>query len=115
MGSLLRSLRALVRRVDRFAQHRAATADERGWSNVLAYDLEAAYRRALTPQALASLAYADRKASIAQKTTTQLCAPALLDRAPQGGLHPLEPQVLDGGRPASCTSPESNKGVFYQS
>jgi len=71
-GRLLRSLRALVARVDSYGQHRAATADERGWSNTLADDLEAAYRRALTPQARASLAYADRKRSIAQKTTTQL-------------------------------------------
>jgi hypothetical protein len=71
-GRLLRSLRALVARVERYGQHRASTADNRRWANVLADDLDAAYRRALTPQALASLAFADRKAAIAQKTTTQL-------------------------------------------
>ena len=71
-GRLLRSVRALVARVDRYGQHRASTADERRWANVLADDLERAYRVALTPQAVARLALADRKASIAQKTTTQL-------------------------------------------
>ena len=68
MGSLLRSLRALVARVDRYGQHRASTADERRWANILADGLERAYCTASTPTALASLAAVERRAALSAKT-----------------------------------------------
>jgi hypothetical protein len=67
-GGLLRSLRILVRRVDRFGQHRAATATERSWSHRLADALEAAYRVAAgDPKARASLAHADDRSKARRK------------------------------------------------
>ena len=66
-GRLLRSLAALVRRVDKFSQHRAATPAEWRWCNVLADQLEVAYCTALTPAAQASLAAVDRRADRSRK------------------------------------------------
>ena len=69
-GRLLRSLRALVRRVDRYSQHRACTADEWRWGNRLADQLERAYCTALTPAAQASLEAVDRRVDRSRKTPT---------------------------------------------
>jgi hypothetical protein len=66
-GRLLRSLRLLLRRVDRYAAHRARTAVEITWAAELADSLQHAYTAALTPAARASLALADRRASISAK------------------------------------------------
>jgi hypothetical protein len=67
-GAILRSLRQLVRRVDRYGQHRAATPNEWGWCNRLADDLELAYRRASTPQSMASLDAVNRRVRLSRKT-----------------------------------------------
>jgi hypothetical protein len=68
-GRLLRSLRLLVRRVDRFCCHRARTEDERLWAARLADQLDAALTRGLdSPAAEAGLAEVDRRAIRSQKT-----------------------------------------------
>jgi hypothetical protein len=67
-GRLLRSLRALVRRVDRFGQHRVSTHEELRWANVLADHLDRAFLAALTEEARVSLAHADRRAGVSQKS-----------------------------------------------
>lgn len=69
MGSLLRSLRALVRRTDKYGAHRASTAEDRRWANVLADNLDAAYRVALTPAAVVSLEQTDRRQGLASKSS----------------------------------------------
>jgi hypothetical protein len=71
MGRLLRSLKALITRVDRFGQHRVSTHEELRWATVLADDLERAFRAALTPEARAALAAVDRRAAISAKTPGQ--------------------------------------------
>jgi hypothetical protein len=69
-GALLRSLRGLLRRVDRFALHRARTSEETRWAARLADRLEAAFTDALeTPGVGASLAAADRRAHVSAKTS----------------------------------------------
>ena len=73
-GRLLRSLGALVARVDKFGRHRASTGDERRWANVLADALEAAHRRALTPQAGASLTAVEQRVSLTRKAQTDVHA-----------------------------------------
>jgi hypothetical protein len=67
-GRILRSLAALVRRVDKFSQHRASTADEWTWANRLADALEKAYCLSLTPAAQASLDAVDARCAAARKT-----------------------------------------------
>ena len=68
-GSLLRALRRLIRRLDRFAQHRAATAEELAWAANLADGLNAAWTAALnSPSAAASLRAVDERRRIASKT-----------------------------------------------
>ncbi len=67
-GRLLRSLRSLLRRVERFAAHRARSADEQRWACRLADGLEDVYDVALdAPAARLSLDAADRRASISSK------------------------------------------------
>src|SRR4051812_26110055 len=61
-GALLRSLRGLVRRVLRYGEHRATTADEQRWTAKLCDQLEAAYNAALSaPAARASLTTYDER------------------------------------------------------
>lgn len=68
-GALLRSLRALLRRIERYGEHRAVRADERRWAARLFDELSAAYANALTADAAraALLAYDQRRRG-AQKT-----------------------------------------------
>lgn len=69
-GRLLRSLRSLLRRVERFAQHRARTSEETRWAARLADRLEAAFADALeTPESRSHLAAADRRARVSAKTS----------------------------------------------
>jgi hypothetical protein len=71
MGRLIRSLRALIRRVDKFAAHRVCTSTELRWANVLADELEYAYSIALANEAArASLDAVDRRAAVQRKTPT---------------------------------------------
>ena len=67
-GGILRSLAALVRRVDKFSQHRASTPEEWAWCHRLADQLERAYCTALTPAAQASLDAVDARCATARKT-----------------------------------------------
>ena len=61
-GAILRSLRGLVRRCERYGEHRAATPDERRWTAHLADALQAAFTAAgSAPDAHASLAAYDRR------------------------------------------------------
>lgn len=67
-GRLLVSLRALLRRVQKFAEHRAGTSDERAWAARLGDDLEAAYVAGLSaPGARAGLDAVDRRRSVSRK------------------------------------------------
>jgi hypothetical protein len=68
-GKLLRSLRSLLARVERFAVHRARTHEEHVWAACLSDRLDGAFRDALTPQARASLAAVDRRLDISRKRT----------------------------------------------
>ena len=81
MGRLLRSLKALIARTDRYAAHRASTKDERRWANVLADALEAAHRGALTPQARASLTAVEQRVSLTRKAQTDVHATVAERRA----------------------------------
>jgi hypothetical protein len=68
-GALLRSLHGLLRRVQRFGEHRAATPAERLWAARLADALDSAYVRAAEdPGARASLVAANRRANVSRKT-----------------------------------------------
>ena len=72
-GALLRSLRGVLRRTERFGIHRASTADERRWAARLADSLESALRDALeSPGARASLEAANRRADVSRKSPTSL-------------------------------------------
>jgi hypothetical protein len=72
MGAILRSLRALIVRTDKYARHRACTMDELRWSHCLADKLEDAYSIGLFNEtARASLAAADRRAAISAKTRAE--------------------------------------------
>jgi hypothetical protein len=72
-GALLRSLRSLCRRVERFGVHRAAARDEQLWAVRLADRFEAAFTEALdSPGARVSLAAVDRRASLRRKTSPAL-------------------------------------------
>jgi hypothetical protein len=67
-GRLLRTLRQLIARVDRYALHRARIHDEHVWAACLADRLDGLMRDALdSPQAAASLALADRRAAVISK------------------------------------------------
>jgi hypothetical protein len=77
-GSILRSLRALTARVDRFGQHRACTDEQLRWVNSLADDLDRAYRRASTAQAIASLTAVEQRASLTRKTSGRVFAADLM-------------------------------------
>jgi len=64
----MRSMRALIGRVGRFALHRAATAEEQRWAGRLADQLEAAITEALASRgARASLAAVERRATVSRK------------------------------------------------
>lgn len=67
-GRLVRSLRSLLRRVERYGVHRARTVDEHTWACAVADGLERVYSLALTSaSARASLHVADRRASVSHK------------------------------------------------
>jgi hypothetical protein len=60
-GSLIRSLRALLGRVRRYGEHRAATSEEQRWAAEFYDGVDAVFRRALTPAATASLEVVDER------------------------------------------------------
>ena len=66
-GRLLRSLRHLQRRVEKYGTHRARTPAESGWALTLADRLDRVLAEALTPPAHAALDAADRRATRIQK------------------------------------------------
>jgi hypothetical protein len=66
-GGLLRTLRALIAKVDKFSAHRARTREEVRWANCLADALERALNAAMTPAARASLEAVDRRRALSQK------------------------------------------------
>ena len=67
-GRLLASLRRLLCHVERFAEHRAATSDERQWAARFADDLSAAPAVALSqPGARAALDAVDRRRAVSRK------------------------------------------------
>jgi hypothetical protein len=71
-GVLLRSLRGLVRRVERFGIHRARSVDDRAWAARLADHLDAAMVEALAaPGAVASLTVAEHRAAVSRKVSSQ--------------------------------------------
>ncbi len=81
-GSLLRTLRALLRRVQRFAEHRAGTGDEQRWAARLYDELDAAFNVAVSaPGASASLRMVDERRRISSKTRGRVRRPALTDRS----------------------------------
>jgi uncharacterized lipoprotein YmbA len=58
----------LLIRAERYGRHRAATADEQLWAARLADRLDAALREAMnSPEARASLAAAERHATVSRK------------------------------------------------
>jgi hypothetical protein len=68
-GALLLTLRALLRRVERFALHRATSRGEQLWAGRLADRLEAALTEALDSLAArASLEAVERRRAISRKT-----------------------------------------------
>jgi hypothetical protein len=68
-GAILRSLRGLVRRVERFGERRARTPEDRAWSHRLADALDAAFREALAvPGGREALAAVDQRRARARKT-----------------------------------------------
>jgi hypothetical protein len=70
-GALLRSLRGLLRRVERFGVHWARTDDERRWAARLADGLEVLLTEALAaPGTEASLQVADQRAGVGRKAPT---------------------------------------------
>ena len=67
-GALLRTFRALIRRLDRYREHRAATPDEQLWAARLHDALEAAFAAAAADaSAAASLRAVDARRSISRK------------------------------------------------
>ena len=68
-GSLLRSLRALRRRTETYALHRARTRPDTLWAGRFADALDVAWTIGTADeQAKASLALADRRAAVTSKT-----------------------------------------------
>lgn len=68
-GALLRSLRGLLRRIERYAEHRATTSQEQRWAARVADDLETTYLWALSaPWAQAALDAVDRRRAVSRKT-----------------------------------------------
>lgn len=68
-GALLPTLRALIRRVERFGEHRASTADERGWAARMADQLDSVFDHALQSYAArSSLAARDCRSAVTGKT-----------------------------------------------
>lgn len=75
-GSILRSLRALLRRVQRYGEHRAATTDEQRWTARLHDGLTAAFEDALASEgARASLRAVDERRRLSSKTAVRPAAP----------------------------------------
>ena len=71
-GRILRSLRSLARRVERFAAHRARTRDEQQWAGQMADRLEEALTIGMqSAAARQSLASADRRAAIGRKAMSR--------------------------------------------
>jgi hypothetical protein len=67
-GALLRTLRALLARVERYAEHRASTPALQRWSARLADDLDCAFAAAVSASgARAELEAYDRRRHLAQK------------------------------------------------
>lgn len=72
-GRLLRQLRQLARRVDRFAIGRASSQDERRWANRLADALDRAFWQAMeAPGAAAALEAVDRRAAVSAKVSDRV-------------------------------------------
>lgn len=68
-GALLRSLRGLLGGVERYGQHRAATAAERVWSVQLPDALGRAWTETIkNPGARSSFAFASARARVARKS-----------------------------------------------
>jgi len=75
-GRILRSLRSLLRRVERYALHRARTDAEHAWSRQVADALDQALTLGLqSATARASLASADQRAVVRGKVTRPLTGP----------------------------------------
>jgi hypothetical protein len=69
-GALLRSLRALLRRVQRFGEHRAASPEEQVWTARLHDRLSAAFADGTSSEsARASLAAYDRRRARSMKAS----------------------------------------------
>jgi hypothetical protein len=67
-GRLLRTLRTLIRRTERFCLHRASTDDQRRWAATFADDLEAILRHHLEEaSAQAALRSVDQRAALKRK------------------------------------------------
>jgi hypothetical protein len=83
----LRSLRALGRRVEKFGEHRASTAEEQAWSGRLYDQLEAAFDQAMKSDAArASLTARDRRAAVIRKTSAKTNTPTeLVSERPRAG------------------------------
>jgi hypothetical protein len=70
-GRLLFALRGLLRRVQRYAAHRAMTRDDLVWASALADDLDGALARALSaPGARAAVDAVDQRRAASRKTQT---------------------------------------------
>ncbi len=68
-GRLLRSVQALVRRIERFALHRAATDDEQQWARQIADALEQVLRLgSQSSSARHGLASVDARVAVRRKT-----------------------------------------------
>jgi hypothetical protein len=67
-GRLLATLRGLIRRVERFANHRAGTAEEQRWAARFADALDGVFTAASAePGARAGLAAVDRRRRVSRK------------------------------------------------
>lgn len=68
-GALLRSLRGLLRRIERYAEHRATTSHEQRWAARLADALDAAYVTGLSASgAQSALDAVDQRRAVSRKT-----------------------------------------------
>jgi len=81
-GPLLRSLRMLLRRVERFAVHWARCREDQDWAGKLADRLEGALTEVVSaPGGGASAVIAGRRAQVSRKGFR---APSLTDEGPHG-------------------------------
>jgi len=86
-GALLRSLLALLRRVRRYGEHRAATVEEQRWTARLHDDLTAACEEAMASDgARASLRAVDERRRLSSKTAYDRKAASLSPGESLGGV-----------------------------